>query len=64
MRINGGSLEAGFSDSVVITFSGGTFDLFMKGSGDWGALELGLRSREVFLPKVGEIILSEFNYIV
>ena len=63
-KINGGYLEVGFSDSVGITFNGGTFDLFAKGSGDCGALELGLRSREAFLSKVGEIILSEFAYNV
>ena len=54
----------GFSDSVGMTFKGGTFDLFTKGSGDYGALEFELRSRKVFLSKVGEIILSEFYYIV
>jgi hypothetical protein len=64
LRINGGSLVVGFSDSVGMTFKGGTFDLFTKGSGDYGALELELRSRKVFLSKVGEIILSEFYYNV
>jgi|LauGreDrversion4_2_1035121.scaffolds.fasta_scaffold1019556_1 hypothetical protein len=43
--MNGGSLVVGFSDSGGMTFNGGTFDLFMKGSGDCGALELELRSR-------------------
>lgn len=54
----------GFSDSVGMTFKGGTFDLFTKGSGDYGGLELELRSRKVFLSNVGEIILSEFYYNV
>ena len=40
LRTNGGSL--GFSEAI--TFSGGTFYLFNNGSGDWGALECGLRS--------------------
>lgn len=54
----------GFSDSVGMTFKGGTFDLFTKSSGDYVVLELDLCSRKVFLSNVGEIILSEFYYNV